>query len=121
MVPDGLLLAADLAEGSGPEVLGVAAAGDHGRHLQEGEGEGQGEQGEGDAKVGEANGRGLLLAVGLEEGGRKGVQFFGGDLGSAEDQRASPSKGASVVPRELKACEKLRRLAAVFSGPRLVT
>ena len=32
-----------------------------------------------------------------------------------------PSFGPIVVPRELNACARFRRLAAVFSGPRMAT
>src|SRR5438270_9298806 len=32
-----------------------------------------------------------------------------------------PNRGASVVPRELKACAKFKRLEAVRGGPRIAT
>src|SRR5580704_12070730 len=35
--------------------------------------------------------------------------------------RRLPNQGASVVPRELKACVKFRRLDAVLSGPKTAT
>ena len=88
MAPDAVV-GGGAVEFAGADVLGEAHAG----KLDHRDGNRQQNEGEGDASVGDADGGGLLGAVGLEGGGGEGVKFLWRERGGAEDDGGAEEGG----------------------------